>query len=135
MTDIQVLNPAIYNDIQVAQTVKKQYAKNNIQNFIPRKGSFAANAVLYIDKEMNSENIRKLTPSECYRLMDMDESNIQKIVNAKDADGKQLVSDTQQYATAGNGIVVACLEFIFHNMFISISDKDRVDDNGQFSLF
>lgn len=134
MTDIQVLNPAIYNDIQVAQTVKKQYAKNNIQNFIPRKGSFAANAVLYID-DMNSENIRKLTPSECYRLMDMDESNIQKIVGAKDADGKQLVSDTQLYSCCGNGIVVSVLEFIFHNMFIDTPIKDRTDENGQLTLF
>lgn len=84
---------------------------------------------------MNSENIRKLTPAECYRLMDMDEDNIQKIVNAKDADGKQLVSDTEQYATAGNGIVTACLEFIFHNMFIGTPQKDMADEKGQLAMF
>lgn len=84
---------------------------------------------------MNSEHIRKLTPSECFRLMDMDEDNIQKIVGAKDADGKQLVSDTQEYACAGNGIVTACLEFIFHNMFIGTPAKDKTDENGQLSLF
>lgn len=84
---------------------------------------------------MNSEHIRKLTPAECLRLMDMDEDNIQKIVGAKDADGKQLVSDTQIYACAGNGIVNSCLEFIFHNMFIGTPDKDKTDDSGQLSLF
>lgn len=76
---------------------------------------------------MNSENIRKLTPAECLRLMDMDEDNIQKIVGAKDADGKQLVSDTQTYACAGNGIVCSVLEFIFHNMFIGTPARDLTD--------
>lgn len=132
---ILILNPAVVNGIEMAQTIKAQYAKNNIRNFIPRKGSYAANAVLYKDNDMNSKNIRKLTPSECYRLMDMDEENIQKIVNAKDKDGKQLVSDTRLYTTAGNGIVVACLEFIFHNMFIDTPAKDLADASGQLRMF
>lgn len=80
---------------------------------------------------MNSKNIRKLTPSETLRLMDMDEENIKKIVNAKDGQGKQLVSDTRIYAAAGNGIVTACLEGIFHNLFIGTPDSDKTDDNGQ----
>ena len=70
------------------------------------------------EKTMNSKNIRKLTPSETLRLMDMDEDNIQKIVGAKDEKGRQLVSDTRIYAAAGNGIVTACLEGIFRNLFI-----------------
>lgn len=86
-------------------------------------------------QKMNSEHIRRLTPSETFRLMDMDEANIRKIVDARDTNGKQLVSDTRMYTAAGNGIVVACLEFIFHNMFIGTPDKDKVDDNGQLSLF
>lgn len=135
MTQVHILNPAIHNGIVVAQTVKKQYAKNNIQNFIPRKGSFAANAVLYKDEDMNSKHIRRLTPSETLRLMDMDEENIQKIVGAKDANGKQLVSDTQIYSCSGNGIVVSVLEFIFHNMFIDIPIKDKTGDDGQLNLF
>lgn len=50
--------------------------------------------------------------------MDMDEENIQKIVGAEDEKGRQLVSDTRIYAAAGNGIVTACLEGIFRNLFI-----------------
>lgn len=119
----------------MARTLRAQYWKNNIRNFIPRHDGYAANAVLYIDTEMNSEHIRRLTPSECFRLMDMDEENIQKIVDAKDSNGKQLVSDTQQYSCAGNGIVTACLEFIFRNMFISTPEEDKIDKNGQLSLF
>lgn len=134
MIEIHILN-AVNRGQEIARTLRAQYWKNNIRNFIPRHDGYAANAVLYKDTDMNSEHIRRLTPSENYRLMDMDEENVQKIVNAKDADGKQLVSNTQMYATAGNGIVVACLEFIFHNMFIGTPDKDKVDDNGQFIMF
>lgn len=118
---------------EIARTLRAQYWKNNIRNFIPREDGFKANAILFED--MNSQHIRKLTPSECYRLMDMDEDNIQKIVNAKDEKGRQLVSDTQMYSTAGNGIVTSCLEFIFHNMFIGTDIKDKADKDGQLSLF
>lgn len=53
--------------------------------------------------------IRKLTPKECFRLMDFDDPDIDK---AK-ASG---VSDSQLYKQAGNSIVVAVLEAIFKEM-------------------
>lgn len=135
MKETIILNPAMANGTIIAQTLKAQYGKNNIKNFVPRHGSFAANAVRYTNTTMNSKNIRKLTPSETLRLMDMDESNIQKIVNAKDEKGKQLVSDTHIYAATENGIVTACLEGIFHNLFIGIPANGKADNNGQLSLY
>ena len=54
--------------------------------------------------------IRKLTERECFRLMDVNESDIDKI----QASG---VSRSQQYKMAGNSIVVACMEGIFRNLF------------------
>lgn len=54
--------------------------------------------------------IRKLTPRECFRLMDVDENVIDKIQAAG-------ISNSQQYKLAGNSIVVACLEKIFEQMF------------------
>lgn len=130
---IKILNPVVWGGHEIARTLRAQYWKNNIRNFVPREDGFKANAILY--KDMNGQHIRKLTPSECYRLMDMDEENIQKIVNAKDEKGKQLISDTQMYSTAGNGIAVACLEYIFHNLFIGTDIKDKADKDGQLSLF
>lgn len=53
--------------------------------------------------------IRKLTPKECWRLMDFDDEDIDK---AK-AVG---ISDSQLYKQAGNSIVVAVLEAIFKQM-------------------
>lgn len=54
--------------------------------------------------------IRKLTPRECFRLMDVDEEYIDKIKAAG-------ISDSQQYRMAGNSIVVSCMEGIFYNLF------------------
>lgn len=55
--------------------------------------------------------IRKLTPKECFRLMDMDDKYIDTIQEAG-------ISNSQQYKLAGNSIVVACLYYIFKNLFI-----------------
>lgn len=68
--------------------------------------------------------IRKLTPRECFRLMDVDESNIDKIQGAG-------ISDSQQYKMAGNSIVVACMEGIFRNLFY----EQDVEEYGQLTLF
>ena len=55
--------------------------------------------------------IRKLTPKECFRLMDVDEHNIDKLLNSGG-------SNSQLYKLAGNSIVVAWMEGIFKNLFI-----------------
>lgn len=55
--------------------------------------------------------IRKLTPKECFRLMGLNDEDIQKITDSG-------VSATQQYKMAGNSIVVNVLEGIFKNLFL-----------------
>ena len=52
--------------------------------------------------------IRKLTPKECFRLMDFDDEDFEK--------ARQVNSDSQLYKQAGNSIVVAVLEAIFREM-------------------
>ena len=54
--------------------------------------------------------IRKLTPVECMRAMDVPDPDIQKMRDAG-------ISDAQLYKLAGNSIVVACLKGIFTQMF------------------
>lgn len=68
--------------------------------------------------------IRKLTPRECFRLMDVSESDIDKIQDAG-------ISNSQQYKMAGNSIVVSCLYYIFKNLFC----EKEVQLKGQLSLF
>lgn len=68
--------------------------------------------------------IRKLTPTECFRLMDVDEHNIQKLLNAG-------ISDSQLYKMAGNSICVGVMEGIFYNCF----SEEQPEEQGQLSLF
>ena len=53
--------------------------------------------------------IRKLTPTECWRLMGWADEQIQKV--------KAVTSNAQMYRQAGNGIVVQVLEAIFRQLF------------------
>ena len=76
----------------------------------------------YIGKRFR---IRKLTPRECFRLMDVDEENINKLLNAKNEKGQQLISNSQCYKMAGNSIVVSCMEYIFKNLFIETPKEDK----------
>lgn len=54
--------------------------------------------------------IRKLTPKECWRLMDFDDQDFER---AKAAG----VSNTQLYKQAGNSIVVAVPYYIFSELY------------------
>lgn len=64
------------------------------------------------EEENQRFRIRKLTPRECFRLMDVNDEDIDKMMNAG-------ISQTQLYRLAGNSIVVAVLEKIFDKMFIN----------------
>lgn len=57
------------------------------------------------------EKLRYLTPKECFKLMGMKDSHIDKIQSIG-------MSDTQQYKMAGNSIVINVLEAIFRNLFL-----------------
>lgn len=65
-------------------------------------------AITIGDNVDNNFIIRKLTPRECWRLMDFDKDAFDKV--------KDNISDTQLYKQAGNAIVVSCLEHIFKNI-------------------
>ena len=60
--------------------------------------------------------IRKLTARECFRLMGVNDADIDKIKAAG-------ISESQQYKMAGNSIVVQVLEGIFTQLFRLDSDS------------
>lgn len=68
--------------------------------------------------------LRLLTPRECFRLMDVDDADIDKMLSCG-------VSDTQLYKLAGNSIVVSCLYHIFRKMFVDVTGGE----GSQLSLF
>ena len=67
--------------------------------------------------------VRKLTARECFRLMGVDDKDIDKIQAAG-------ISNSGQYKLAGNSIVVDVLFHIFRKMFI-----EQENENQQLRLF
>ena len=67
--------------------------------------------------------IRKITPREAFRLMDIEEEYIDVLMSCG-------VANTGMYQLAGNSIVVGCLYHIFRKMFCEVENE-----NDQLSLF
>lgn len=92
---------------------------NTEQRIEPRKDNLT-NTITTVQKDNpvsnNNIRIRKLTPRECFRLMGVDDADIDKIQAAG-------ISNSQQYKMAGNSIVVDVLYHIFANMFLTEEDR------------
>ena len=71
--------------------------------------------------------IRKLTPREVFRLMDVDDKDIDSLF----ATG---LSNSSCYKLAGNSIVVSVLYHIFRKMFIE-TEPDKSSEPQQLTLF
>ena len=85
------------------------------------------NAITTVQKDnliIEEERIRKLTERECFRLMGVDDSDIDKIQSA-------CISMTQQYKMAGNSIVVDVLYHIFRKLLVDT----KADTGTQLELF
>lgn len=80
----------------------------------------------YKTDDSMKRRIRKLTERECFRLMDVDEHYIDRMMNSG-------VARSHLYHAAGNSIVVSCMEHIFENLFYP--QPNGADHNGQLSLF
>lgn len=72
--------------------------------------------------------IRKLTPRECFRLMGVDDADIDKIQASP-------VSNSSQYKLAGNSIVVDVLYHVFRKAFVEPGPDARKGELVQLSLF
>lgn len=87
--------------------------------------------------------VRKMTPRGAMRLMDVDDSDIDKIMNATETvtlkngtvKTKKAISKTAVYKLAGNSIVVSVLYHIFRAMFIPNQPGNNNQTVIQLSLF
>lgn len=61
-------------------------------------------------KKKDKPRIRKLTPHECWRLMNFDEKSFEN--------AEKVNSNSQLYKQAGNSIVVACIIAIYMQLGI-----------------
>lgn len=76
-----------------------------------------------VDKDGKRYRIRKLTPRETFRLMDVKDEDIDKIQQAG-------IAKTNQYKLAGNSIVVSPMYHIFRKLFV-----EKENENQQLELF
>lgn len=87
--------------------------------------------------------VRKMTEREAMRLMDVDDSDIDKIMNATETvtlkngttKTKKAISKTAVYKLAGNSIVVSVLYHIFRTIFIPGQPENEIKQTIQLSLF
>lgn len=70
--------------------------------------------------------IRKLTPRECFRLMGVSESDIDKMLNSG-------ISNSACYKLAGNSIVVDVMTAIFDTLLINTEQPKEI--GAQLTLF
>lgn len=72
-------------------------------------------------KKIKKVRVRKLTERECFRLMGLKDTEIDKLVNSG-------ISRGQLYKIAGNSIVVDVLENIFRTMFVEKNSEKGHSD-------
>ena len=99
---------ATFHDVDIVNTITTRQ-RNNATNYI---------------KQLSGK-IRTLTERECFRLMGIDDSTINKIQAAQ-------ISRTQQIKLAGNSIVVDVLYHIFFKMFVDT--KPNVYEQIEFNF-
>ncbi|MGL5913088.1 MAG: DNA cytosine methyltransferase [Bacteroidales bacterium] len=76
-----------------------------------------ASCCTYVQETNDSKNnIRKLTPRECFRLMGVPDDDINILLNCG-------ISNSQLYKMSGNSIVVDNLYYIFKKLFVDKSKK------------
>lgn len=101
-----------YEDVHDGDFINLQYASSGTRR--GRIGKQIAQTICCTEEQGVAEGqtnmrIRKLTPLECWRLMDFNDADFYK--------AQAIESNTQLYAQAGNSIVVNCLVAIFGQMF------------------
>lgn len=91
-------------------------------NMLAEPALMAVNGCL-IDEYGRAWRIRKLTPTECFRLMDVEDEDIEKMKQAG-------IKKTNLYKLAGNSIVVSCMFHLFRKLFI-----EKGSESDQLELF
>ena len=124
---------------------------NNMNDLVYHEHPTKEQLLEYFSRRMR---VRKMTPTEAFRLMDVSDEDIEKIQSypfktyaeresaiAK-ADKKELarikresICKTVQYKLAGNSIVCNVLTCIFENLFISSQSRNGISQPIQLTLF
>lgn len=121
----EVSNPVIIDDTFGYESENRVYSEYSPTIRSERSGLKVASASDAVQEGDIHCRIRKLTPRECFRLMGVEDADIDKI----QASG---ISNSQQYKCAGNSIVVDVLYHLFRKLYIH---KGCEQENFQQTLF
>lgn len=104
---------------------------NNMKELVYHKHPTKEQLLEYFGRRIR---VRKMTPKTAFRLMDVDDADIDKIMNATETvtlkngtvKTKKAVSKTKLYALAGNSICVNVLYHIFRTMFLENQPENTI---------
>lgn len=113
---------------------------DNMNNLVYHKHPTKEDLLEYFGQRIR---VRKMTPREALRLMDVTDSDIDKMMKATETvtlksgkvKEKKAISKTALYKLAGNSIVVSCLYHIFRTMFIPDQPENNNSHPKQLTLF
>lgn len=102
-----------------ARTIKAQYYKNGNANFT-RENGFGATGVV------DNFKIRKLTPTECWRLMGFEDNDVSRAKSIG-------MSDSALYKQAGNSIITNCISLIMEHLYKAQVDNTYICTDENFT--
>ena len=102
-----------------ARTIKAQYYKNGNANFT-RENGFGATGVA------DNFKIRKLTPTECWRLMGFEDNDVSRVKSIG-------MSDSALYKQAGNSIITNCISLIMEHLYKAQVDNTYICTDENFT--
>ena len=120
----QALETLNENSCEYSNTINpfnKQVNNSGISPTLTTRPEGFKTAILPIDKKIR---IRKLTPTECFKLMGFTKDDVNKCVDIG-------MSDAQLYKQAGNSIITNCIELLFEHLYKAQYDSNYkcLDEN------
>ena len=102
-------------DIKGFDQLKRVYGSDGIAPTLPTMQGGSQHPKIYSEKKM----VRKLTPTECFRLMGFDDTDVSNCYNIG-------VADSSLYKQAGNSIITNCIELLFEHLYKAQYNEDYV---------
>ena len=100
-------------DIKGFDQLKRVYGSDGIAPTLPTCQGGSQHPKIYSEKKL----VRKITPTECFRLMGFNDVDISNCYQMG-------VADSSLYKQAGNSIVTNCIELLFEHLY-----KAQYDDS------
>lgn len=129
-----VIEPCILGYTRDDKGTVQSYHEKNIAGTLHTSTGQGGNTDQFVKEQTTiiRQRIRKLTPTECFRLMGVDDSDIAKlkscIVIQTLKNGKTKIKSIPKsalYKMSGNSIVVDVLYHIFYQMFVAEPPKPK----------